>query len=341
MSTAMKREKKPDVALVLSSGGPRGFAYIGAIEELLNRGYNITSIAGCSMGSLIGGIYASGHLDKVKEWLFNLDAWRVFQLLDLSISMNHVVKGDRVISEIEKIVPKVNIEDLNIPFCAVASDLLKAEEVVFERGDLFSAIRASISIPSLFRPIKYDNNTLVDGCLTNPIPLNRVKRKKGDILIAFDVNDVDIAAINEIIETERRLIRERASEEFDEKKQRKSYIEQITENKSLTFKDKSMLTINRAKMLFYNRNKENKLEEFKEKNPILESDCNYYSLTSRCFSVYNHAATKLMLQLYKPDVLIQMPFDRYGEISDYSRAREISELGRILTRDALDRYENR
>ena len=85
-----------DVALVLSSGGPRGWAYIGAIEELESRGYNITSVAGTSIGSLIGGIYAAGKLSEVKEWLFSLDAWKVFSLIDISLSKNHLVKGDKV-----------------------------------------------------------------------------------------------------------------------------------------------------------------------------------------------------------------------------------------------------
>ena len=147
--------KTKDVALVLSSGGPRGWAYIGAIEELESRGYNITSIAGTSIGSLIGGIYAAGKLADIKEWLFSLDAWKVFSLMDISISKNHLVKGDKVIGAIKEIVPDVNIEDLNIPYKAIAADLYTGEEVVFDRGALFEAIRASISIPSLFRPVKY------------------------------------------------------------------------------------------------------------------------------------------------------------------------------------------
>ncbi len=147
--------KTKDVALVLSSGGPRGWAYIGAIEELESRGYNITSVAGTSIGSLIGGIYAAGKFEDVKEWLFSLDAWKVFNLMDLSLSKNHLVKGDKVIDAIMEIVPNVNIEDLNIPYRAVAADLYTGEEVVFDRGPLFEALRSSISTPSLFRPLNY------------------------------------------------------------------------------------------------------------------------------------------------------------------------------------------
>ena len=155
----MKGMKKQDVALVLSSGGPRGWAYIGAIEELESRGYNITSVAGTSIGSLIGGIYAAGRLEDLKEWLFSLDAWKVFTLMDLSISKNHLVKGDKVIQAIREVVPDINIEDMPIPYRAIAADLYTGEEVIFDRGNLFDAIRASISIPSLFRPVKYGFRT--------------------------------------------------------------------------------------------------------------------------------------------------------------------------------------
>ena len=119
--------KTKDVALVLSSGGPRGWAYIGAIEELESRGYNITSIAGTSIGSLVGGIYAAGRLSEIKDWLFSLDSWKVFSLIDISLSKNHLVKGDKVIEAIKEIVPEINIEDLNIPYRAIAADLYMGE----------------------------------------------------------------------------------------------------------------------------------------------------------------------------------------------------------------------
>ena len=151
-----------NVALVLSSGGPRGFAYIGAIEELESRGYKITSIAGTSIGSLIGGMYAAGKLPEVKDFLFSLNGWKVFGLMDISISRNHLVKGDKIIEALQEIVPDVNIEDLPLPYKAIATDLLTGEEVIFDKGDLFSAVRASISIPWLFRPVKMGMRTLID-----------------------------------------------------------------------------------------------------------------------------------------------------------------------------------
>ena len=196
-------QNNKNVALVLSSGGPRGFAYIGAIEALEEHGYTITSVAGTSMGSLVGGIYAAGKLAEFKEWIYSLDAWEVFSLMDLSIGKNHFVKGDKVIDAIMQIVPNINIEDLPIPYCAVATDLYTGREVLFDYGPLFRAIRASISIPSLFRPVKFGLTTLIDGAITNCLPLNRVRRTEGDLLVAFDVNDVNEEEINYEIQQSR------------------------------------------------------------------------------------------------------------------------------------------
>ena len=190
---------KKNVALVLSSGGPRGFAYIGAIEELLDRGYNITSIAGTSIGSLIGGMYAAGKLPEIKEWLFSLGVWKVFRLMDLTVSKNHLVGGDRVIEAMKGIVPDINIEDLEIPYKAIATDFYTGEEVVFDKGDLYKAIRASISIPSLFRPVKYGFRTLIDGGIANTMPLDRVERTDGDIMVAINVNDIDVDKVRQIL----------------------------------------------------------------------------------------------------------------------------------------------
>ena len=228
---------KKDVALVLSSGGPRGWAYIGAIEELVSRGYNITSVAGTSIGSLVGGIYAAGKLEDVKEWLFTLDAWKVFGLMDLSLSMNHIVKGDKVIGALKEIVPDVNIEDLTIPYRAVAADLYTGEEVVFDRGPLFDAIRASISIPSLFRPVKYGFRTLVDGGIVNTMPIDKVIRKDGDILVAFDVNDIDVDAIRDMIIKEATEQEERADAKREIAFETKSVLKSIrATSRSLSWK---------------------------------------------------------------------------------------------------------
>lgn len=268
------------VALVLSSGGPRGFAYIGAIEELESRGYEITSIAGTSIGSLVGGIYAAGKLAEVKEWLFDLDAWKVLSLMDISLSLSHLVKGDKVMEALKGIVPDTDIEGLGIPYRAVATDFYTGEEVVFEKGNLFQAIRASISIPSLFRPAKVDGRTLIDGGITNVIPLNRVVRTPGDILVAFDVNAIDVDKV-------RKISQENSWEDHD----------------------------------------------------LSDPEKTFHTVLGRTFSLMNMVNTRLSLQLTPPDILVRMPFDEYGAIPDYAKAREISGKGRELMKAALDEYE--
>ena len=189
-----KTQVMKDVALVLSSGGARGLAHIGAIEEIESQGYRITSMAGCSMGALIGGVYAAGKLEEFREWMKTVDKKKMLELTDFSLSLNHLVKGSRIIKAIMEFVPDVLIEDLPIPYCAVATDWISGREVVISKGSLFEAIRASISLPSFYEPVHRDGMILIDGGVVNPIPLNRVKRQQGDLLVGVDVSGHDYKA---------------------------------------------------------------------------------------------------------------------------------------------------
>ena len=328
-------QNKKNVALVLSSGGPRGFAYIGAIEALHQHGYTITSVAGTSMGSLVGGIYAAGKLAEFKEWLYSLDAWEVFSLMDLSIGKNHFVKGEKVIEAMMQIVPNVNIEDLPIPYRAVATDLYTGREVVFDRGPLFSAIRASISIPSLFRPVRYGLTTLIDGAIANCLPLNRVPRTEGDMLVAFDVNDVDEAEISHLLhqEHEARLVDERFEQEVHE--ELLDVLHDFKNDTDMSFLKRLKHAGSRSMALL--KDVLNYRKAFHE-DDSLEVGENYYDLLDRTFSLMNHRNTELMLELCRPDVLVKMPFDSYGDISDYAKAREISDRGHQLMCEALANY---
>lgn len=182
---------KKKIALVLSGGGARGLAHIGAIETLESHRYEITSIAGCSMGALIGGMYAAGKLPEVKDWVLALDRRKVLSLVDFSLSLTHLVKGDRVMEALKEIVPDVNIEDLPIPYTAVATDWNSGKEVVFDHGSLYDAIRASISIPLFLNPVRREEMLLVDGGLVNSLPLNRVVRHSGDLLFGINVSTHD------------------------------------------------------------------------------------------------------------------------------------------------------
>lgn len=179
---------KKQVSLVLSSGGARGVAHIGVIEELEKQGFEIKSIAGTSMGALVGGMYATGKLDVYKEWMCSLDKMDVFNLIDFTFSKNGIMKGDKILREMKRKIPDRNIEDLSIPFVAIATDISNKKELVFNSGSLYDAIRASISIPTVFTPVNKDDSYLVDGGVLNPIPINRVKRVDDDILVVVNVN---------------------------------------------------------------------------------------------------------------------------------------------------------
>jgi len=195
-----------DVALVLSSGGARGLVHIGVIEELEAQGFHITSIAGCSMGALIGGVYAAGKLHEFRDWMKSIDKRKMVELTDFSLSLNHLVKGNRIIDTIKEFVPDVNIENLDIPYCAVATDWETGREVTFRKGNLFGAIRASISLPAYYEPVRINGMILIDGGIVNPIPLNRVTRKKDDLLVGVDVSGHDYqgqSALQQFIEQRR------------------------------------------------------------------------------------------------------------------------------------------
>ena len=183
-----------DIALALSSGGARGLAHIGVIEELEAQGYHITSMAGCSMGALIGGVYAAGKLEEFRDWMKTIDKKKMLELTDFSLSLNHLVKGTRIIKAIMEFVPDVRIEDLPIPYCAVATDWISGREVVIDKGSLFEAIRASISLPTFYEPVRRDGMILIDGGVVNPIPMNRVQRHEGDLLVGVDVSGHDYKA---------------------------------------------------------------------------------------------------------------------------------------------------
>ena len=187
-----------DIALVLSSGSARGLVHIGVIEELEAQGHHITSVAGCSMGALVGGIYAAGKLREYRDWMKTINRRRIRELLDLSLSINHLVKGERIIEALMEIVPDIDIRDLPIPYCAIATDWTSGREVVFHEGSLFQAIRASISLPSVFNPVRMQDMILIDGGITNPLPLNRVQRHEGDVLIGVDVSGYDFEAESEL-----------------------------------------------------------------------------------------------------------------------------------------------
>ena len=295
----MKR-RKPKIALVLGSGGARGLAHIGVIEELLSRGYDITSVAGTSMGALVGGIYAAGKLPDFKKWVLGIDKFKMFQLLDFSFRLDGMVKGQRIISTLKEMVPDLSIEALPIPFAAISTDMAAEREVVFDSGSLFDAIRASISLPAFFRPVHKSDMVLMGGIL-NPLPINRVSRRRGDKVFAVDVNVPD---------DEKPLpVRRKVQAEDDDDS---TFVEWL-------------------KRTFSSDSSDDEKADSSLYSP-------YGGSLLQASDMMIERISRLTVELYKPRLLIEVPAAAYG-ILEFYRAPEIMELGRAAAAQALDRYE--
>lgn len=295
-------------ALVLASGGSRGLAHIGAIEVLEERGFHITSVSGASMGALVGGIYVAGGLEAFKEWMKTVDRMKVFNLMDFTIGTGGFVKGEKVIDELKSIIPDRMIEDLPIPFTAVATDILHRREVVFDRGSLYEAIRSSISLPSVFTPNRIGDMLLIDGGVVNPVPVNRVQRTAGDILVAVDLN----GPFEE-------------KEEDDEPERRKGRMRQRLEQIVDTVIDK-------VRKEEVDRELRAGRDDEKEED---DSGMGIVSILNQSSSMMIQTNADLTLKLYPPDVLVRIAKNAYSTMEFY-KYDEIVALGRQKMEAALD-----
>ena len=257
---------KQSISLVLSGGAARGLAHIGVIEELEKQGLEIKSIAGNSMGAFIGAMYVMGKMEEYKEWIIKLDKIDVFNLIDFTLSSQGLIKGDRIFNKMKTFFPDKNIEDLEIPYVAVAADITNMKEIVFDSGSIYDAVRASVSIPTVFTPVKKNNLILVDGGVVNPIPLNRVKRTPKDILIASYVN---------------------ANIPYDKSKPPKK----VAKIKNTVY--------NRRIAEF-----KKKFNDIMPKNS--NEKLNYFTLLNKSTSLLTHRLSVMNIEKYKPDILINI-----------------------------------
>jgi NTE family protein len=260
---------KQKVSLVLSGGGARGIAHIGVIEELEKHGFEITSVSGTSMGALVGAVYALGKMEEYKDWLYTLDRRKIFSLVDFTFSKQGLIKGDKVLKTMKEFILDANIEDLKIHYAAVAADIINKKEVVFTKGSIYDAIRASIAIPTVFTPVKKENGLLVDGGIINNIPINHAKRTPGDILIAVNVN-ADIPVLKLTIS------------------QKESEVKQSVYQKKI--KD------------FYNQLK-------KTKHSQKDGKFGYFNLISKTISLMTYHIEQMLLEKYAPDIMVNISGD--------------------------------
>lgn len=306
-----------NVALVLGSGGARGLAHIGAIEALEERGYNITSIAGCSMGSIIAGMYAAGQIKEAKDWFLSVDKQLILRMMDMNLlSGNSIVKGQRIIEELKKVVPDRPMEDLQIPCTIVASDMMSTEEVIFRTGSLFEAIRASISIPLFFAPVQIGDRLLIDGGILNPLPLHIVERTAGDILVAADISGKDRMPIAmqmpDPINVEGRL-EELSARGISVPKSWEDQLRQL---------GKRVDDIRRRRASDIGRK------------------FSFVSMLDRMSDMQIQQNTMLSLRLTPPDVHAVMRQYAYNTF-DFDKAEEIIAEGKRIMHEALEKYEEK
>lgn len=190
----MADKNSSTLSLVLGSGGARGLAHIGVIHWLEEQGFTIKSISGCSIGALVGGIYAAGKLDEFEDWVRGITKKDMVKLVDLSWSNNGLVKGNKLIETLTELVGDKLIEDLPMSYTAIAADIYNEKEVWLNSGRLFDAIRASISLPLIFTPYDYNGEHLIDGGVLNPVPIAPTFNDETDFTVAVNlVGKVDKA----------------------------------------------------------------------------------------------------------------------------------------------------
>lgn len=256
------------------------------------------------MGALVGGLYAAGGLDAFKEWMKTVDRMKVLFLMDFTIGNGGFVKGDKVISELESIIPDKRIENLDIPFTAVATDIRHRKEAVFDRGSLYDAIRSSISLPSVFTPNRIGDMLLIDGGVVNPIPLNRVARTPGDLLVAVDLNAP---------------YEEKHLPVHDGKLAR---VRRRIENMVDAVSDKV---------------KKNEVDRAVKMEDDDDGGMGIVTVLNESSSMMIQTNSELSLALYPPDILVRIAKNAYSTMEFY-KFDEIVRLGREKTEEALRRY---
>ena len=291
---------KTKVALALGSGGARGLTQIGVIEELEKSDFEIVSISGTSIGSLIGGLYANNHLKEFKKWISNLDESGVFDLVDFTLNRQGFVKGDRVFNEMKKFIPDAKIEELKIPFAAVTADLKSHKEVILTKGNLFDAIRSSVAVPSVLTPVKVGDHLFVDGGVVNPLPITALPKSEAELVIAVNLN----AAIS--------------SKSLDslksQAKEEKDWVDKIQKQFKKSFRDYIL------------------------KSGKSKSELNYFEIVNSSFDLMQDKLTEIILEKNRPDILVNIPRNIAGTF-EFDKAEELIEFGRKEFIKSLKEYK--
>ncbi len=290
------------IGLALSGGAAKGLAHIGVIKALEESGIKVDYIAGSSMGALVGAAYASGiPIDTLEKIAINTDWVTVAKLFVPGFSTAGLVEGKRVKEFLSSIYGDVRIEDCPIPFAATAADISTGKLYIINRGSLLEAVRASISIPIVFTPVKYQDILLVDGGVVDPVPIDIVKEMGADYIIAVHVIHGSLAS----------------------EKGKYIQIENPEPQTSATWKSTNEWLTKQLKM-DTNKGKEPK------KAPI-ETDNNSKSLgmgriSENTLYIAQDVIARLQIELYKPDLVIE-PDTRNINLYEFYRGKDVIEIG--------------
>lgn len=289
---------KKKIDLVLSGGGARGLAHIGVINELINQGYEIASVTGTSIGSLIGAMFVLGKLQEFSQFLKQQTQESIINLMDFTISGHGLIRGRRFFKSLQDIASDRNIEEISIPITIIATDLISGKEVIINKGSLFQAVRASIAIPTIIKPIYKNGMILVDGGITNPFPLNHAPQNN----LVLGVN---LYAIESSEDSLTYFQNERNSGyTFSSIKQR--FIQLRDWKKSLV---DSIFT-------------------------DTGNDFNYAGTFRRMSELMTAKIAQQATKITPPDILINIPLNASG-LFDFHKEKELEELGRQKTIEAL------
>ena len=348
------------VALTLGSGGARGYAHIGAIEVLCERGYEIVAISGCSMGALVGGVFAAGKMKDYKDWVTGLGQFDLLKLLDVTFNSVGAIRGEKIFSVVRHMIGDTRIEDLPIAYTAVATDLLGHKEIWFQEGPLDQAIRASVAIPGVVTPLVLNSKVLIDGAVLNPLPIMPTISSHADLVVAVNLSGeddrrrrIEDAAFNSPAESDEEgeewveKLREKASQWFDW-----DALKTLAAKRDKGPTDDSEAREKLGEALV-RKQQEAKKEAEKKPSPKKSQDrkledhetIDWDKLGIGKFDVMNltvetmqGALAQYKLAGYPPDLLVNIPKNA-SRSYDYHRAPELIQLGRERMAAVLDRYE--
>lgn len=313
------------VALALGSGGARGYAHIGVIEVLEERGYEIVTVAGTSMGALVGGLHAAGRLSPYADWVSGLNQRDVLRLLDPSLKAPGAIRADKILARVSELLEGALIEELPIPFTAVATDLLARKEVWFQRGPVDAAIRASIALPSIITPVMLNGRLLADGGLMNPIPIAPTTSTAADATVAVTL------AGDLVVPAGRAPAKEsaepRPTEEWAERFRRTA--------SAVLDRDLVRLVTSRFGAGRSTTPGSASEEVAEEMFGVLPPGLRMLDVMELSLDAMQGVVTRYRLAGYPPDLLITVPKEACRTL-DFHKAGEMIELGRALTEKALE-----